>query len=231
MNATPGWYLRLLGSPSLVGADGVSLSGGAAQRHRVGLLSLLALAPDQRLTRDKVIAYLWPESDLERARQLLNAALYTLRKALGESALTSTRDELRLDPQVVCSDVKDFEAAIRGEDHAAAFALYRGELLDGFFINDAPEFEQWVERERKRLATAYDSVLEALAESAESSNDFRGAAERWKARAARDPYDSRVALRLMQAFEANGNPAAALQHAALHERLLQTELGVGSAPA
>ena len=212
-------------------ADGARLSGGAAQRHRLGLLSLLALAPDQRLTRDKIIAYLWPESDIERARQLLNAALYTLRKALGESALTSVGDDVRLDTDIVRSDVMDFEAAVQRGDRAAAIALYRNEFLDGFFIGDAPEFEQWAERERKRLASAYDGVLEALAEAAESSNDFRGAAEKWKMRAARDPYDSRVALRLMQALEANGNPAAALQHAALHERLLQAELGVGSAPA
>lgn len=231
MSVTPRWYLRLLGSPSLESTDGARLSGGAAQRHRLGLLALLALAPDQRLTRDKIIAYLWPESDIERARQLLNAALYTLRKALGESALTSVGDDVRLDIDFVRSDVMDFEAAIQGGDRAAAIALYRNEFLDGFFISDAPEFEQWTGRERERLSAAYDGALEALAEAAESSNDFRGAAEKWKARAARDPYDSRIALRLMQALEANGSPAAALQHAALHERLLQAEFGVGSPPA
>jgi TolB-like protein/DNA-binding SARP family transcriptional activator/Tfp pilus assembly protein PilF len=231
LNATPSWYLRLLGSPSLESVDGARLSGGAAQRHRLGLLALLALAPDQRLSRDKLIAYLWPESDIERARQLLNAALYTLRKALGESALTSVGDVVRLDTDVVHTDVMDFEAAIQRGDRAEAIAIYRNEFLDGFFVSDAPEFEQWAERERERLAAAYDGVLEALAEEAESSNDHRGAAERWKARASRDPYDSRIALRLMQALEASGNPAAALQQAALHERLLQTEIGVGAPPA
>lgn len=231
LSVTPRWYLRLLGSPSLESVDGARLSGGAAQRHRLGLLALLVLAPNQRLTRDKAIAYLWPEKDPDRARQLLNAAIYTLRKALGESALASVGDDVCLDTEAVHSDVMDFAAAIQRGDHAAASAVYRGELLDGFFISDAPEFERWAERERARLVAGYDGALEALAEAAESSNDFRGAAEWWKARAARDPYDSRVALRLMQALEANGNPAAALQHAALHERLLQDEFGVGSAPA
>lgn len=231
LSVEPSWYIKLLGSPSLESADGARLSGGAAQRHRLGLLSLLVLAPDQRLTRDKIIAYLWPESDIERARQLLNAALYTLRKALGESALTSAGNDVRLDTGIVGSDVLDFEAAIQRGDGATAIALYRTEFLDGFFISDAPEFEQWSGRERERLAAAYDGALEALAQAAESSNDFGGAAEKWRVRATRDPYDSRVALRLMQALEANGNPAAALQHAALHERLLQAEFGVGAAPA
>ncbi len=231
LSTTPTWYLRLLGSPSLESADGARLSGGAAQRHRLGLLALLVLAPDQRLTRDKAIAYLWPEKDPDRARQLLNAAVYTLRKSLGESAIASVGDDVCLDTDIVRSDVMDFEAAIQRGDRGAAVALYRNEFLDGFFISDAPEFERWVERERSRLVAGYDGALEALAEAAESSNDFRAAAEWWKTRAARDPYDSRVALRLMRALEANGSPAAALQHAALHERLLQAEFGVGPPPA
>ncbi|MGH7709769.1 MAG: BTAD domain-containing putative transcriptional regulator, partial [Gemmatimonadaceae bacterium] len=70
--------------------------------------------------------------------------------------------------------------------------------------------------------------LEALAESAELAQDFAKASEWWKTRAARDPYDSRVALRLMQALAASGNRAAALQHASVHQRLLQSEFGVES---
>jgi hypothetical protein len=30
-------------------------------------------------------------------------------------------------------------------------ALYRGDLLDGFFMSDAPEFEHWLDGERERL--------------------------------------------------------------------------------
>jgi TolB-like protein/Flp pilus assembly protein TadD len=55
--------------------------------------------------------------------------------------------------------------------------------------------------------------------------------EWWKARAAKDPYDSRVALRLMQALDASGNGAGALQYALTHQRLLEQELGVASTPA
>lgn len=60
--------------------------------------------------------------------------------------------------------------------------------------------------------------------------DFSKAAEWWKTRAARDPYDSRVAVRLMQSLAASGNRAAALQYAAVHQRLLQSEFDVESAP-
>ena len=34
--------------------------------------------------------------------------------------------------------------------------LYRGPLLDGFFLDSAPEFVEWLERERARLAADRD---------------------------------------------------------------------------
>jgi TolB-like protein/DNA-binding SARP family transcriptional activator len=104
--------------------------------------------------------------------------------------------------------------------------LYEGAFLDGFFLSDAPEFERWVDHERDRLAGSYARALESLAETAEASLDRAAAMRWWKARAALDPFDSRVARRLIRALDAAGNPAAALQHAGIHERLLQDEFGV-----
>jgi TolB-like protein/DNA-binding SARP family transcriptional activator/Tfp pilus assembly protein PilF len=223
------FHLRLFGPPALE-ADGVALDGRAAQRHRLALLALLALSPGQRLSRDKLIASLWPERDADGGRNLLKVSSYVLRSALGEDALLTAGDELRLNPDAVTTDVAAFEEAIATGDHARAAALYRAPLLDGFFLSDAPEFERWVDRERERLARACWTALEALAQQAEEAGDPAGAVEWWKRRAAQDPFDSRVALRLMQALETGGNVAGALQHASVHERLLQDEFGVAPAP-
>ena len=227
----PAFRLRLLGAPAIEGADR-TLGGRVAQRHRLAVLALLALAPAQRLSRDKLIAYLWPESDADRGRNLLNVASYNLRAALGETALLSSGDDLQLNGDVVHADIAEFETAVAQGDHARAAAIYGGKapFLDGFFLPDAPEFERWVEGVRKRLADAYAAALESLATEAEARSDFATAAAWWKTRAAQDPYDSRVAMRLMQALEASGNRAGALQHATLHQRLLQDELGLPTVP-
>jgi TolB-like protein/DNA-binding SARP family transcriptional activator/Flp pilus assembly protein TadD len=231
MTASPNYHLTLFGTPLLQPRDGSPLAGRAAQRHRLAMLALLALAPGQRLSRDKLIALLWPESEPERGRNLLNVSTYTIRKVLGETALLTAVDDLRLNPDVVSTDALEFMVAAERGDHARAVALYRGPLLDGFFLSDAPEFERWAEQERKRLAGEHDRVLEAIAEGAERERDFSRAVEWWKARAAKDPYDSRVALRLMQALDASGNRAGALHHALTHHRLLEQEWGVASMPA
>jgi TolB-like protein/DNA-binding SARP family transcriptional activator len=129
----------------------------------------------------------------------------------------------------VRTDAVELDTALAHGDHAGAVALYKGPFLDGFFLSDAPEFEQWAARERERLAARYAKALEALAEQAEAKGDASGAAEWWKRRAVQDPYDSRVALRLMQSLEASGNRAAALQHASIHRRLLEQEFGIAAA--
>ena len=230
MNPSVTFRLRLFGSPLLQREGGEPLTGRAAQRHRIGLLALLALAPSCRLSRDKLIAHLWPESDVERSRNLLKVSTYVLRTALGETALLSEGDDLRLNADLVRVDTIEFEAALGKSDFAGATALYQGPLLDGFFLNDAPDFEQWVTRERERLAAGYGKALEALAQEAESKRDFATAVEWWKRRATLDLYDSRVAVRLMQALEASGNVAGALQHASVHQRLLQEEFGIAGNP-
>ncbi len=232
MSASPTFYLRLFGSPSIEADDGrgVPLSGRVAQRHRLALLALVAMAPGQRLSRDKLLAYLWPESDSERGRNLLKVSSYVLRSELGETALLSEGDDLRLNADVVRTDAVELEDALERGDYAAAVALYESPFLDGFFLTDAPGFEQWAARERERLAARHAKALEALAEEAETNGDASGAAEWWKRRAAQDPYDSRVALRLMRSLEASGNRAAALQHASIHQRLLEQEFGIAAAP-
>jgi TolB-like protein/DNA-binding SARP family transcriptional activator/Tfp pilus assembly protein PilF len=219
--------VSLFGAPALE-RDGTLLSGRATQRHRLALVALLSLTPGCRLSRDKLIAWLWPESDTERGRNLLKVATYVLRSALDDDVLISAGDELRLNTDLVEVDVAEFDAALQRLDFARAIALYRGPFLDGFFLPDAPEFAHWADGERMRLAGGYCRALEAVAEQASAAGDSDVALQWWKLRAAQDPFDSRVALRLMHAFEATGNRAGALQHGAIHTRLLENEFGMGS---
>ena len=220
--------LRFLGGVS-VEVDGKPLSGKAGQRHRLALLALLSTAPSG-LSRDRLVGLLWPEADAERARRLLSNALYALRQGLGDNAMLTVGDTVRLNPEHCASDVLTFDAAVRAGAHEQAVATYGGAFLDGFFLADNPEFEQWVDGERASRARAYATALEALALQAQSAGDIGAAVEWWQRLASHDPYNSRTALRLMRALEAAGDPAGALRHARAHEALLHQQMGV-AAPA
>jgi DNA-binding SARP family transcriptional activator len=221
--------LKLLGGVSLEGADG-RVTGPAVQRHRLAILALLAGSHPRTITRDKLMAWLWPESDTEHARRLLNQAVHVLRRTLGGEAILSLGEELQLNPALVDCDVIAFEEAVSAGNLERSVGLYAGPFLDGFFLAEAPEFEQWTGRERDRLSAGYARALGGLAERAEATGDRLGAVGWWKARAAVDPYDSSVALRVILALEAAGNHAAALLEAGAHQRLLKDELDMAPPP-
>ena len=217
-------YLRVFGGLQL-DAPEMALSARALQRKRLALLALLATV-NRRLSREKLTAYLWPESDTERARHQLASSVYELRKALGEQTVQSAGDDVWLDPAELPSDITDFEAAVAAGDHERAVGSYAGPFLDGFFLPDAPEFERWADAERTRLALSYAKALEEVARKREQEGDQFAALEAWRKLAAHEPYNSRILLQLMHALDAAGDRAGALQHARAHVTLLREELGV-----
>src|SRR5256885_4907390 len=166
-----------------VGRAGPFGSRPPTQTH--GPLAYLAAAvPDGLQRRDTLLALFWPEASATKARASLSQTLYILRNALGEQAIvTHGDDEVGVSRDVVWCDVKAFEAALDGGRLEDALTLYRGELLNGFFLSDAPEFERWVERERERLRERAAEGAGAWAAKSTAAGDTVQAARlgRWAA--------------------------------------------------
>ncbi|HSJ14450.1 MAG TPA: BTAD domain-containing putative transcriptional regulator [Longimicrobiales bacterium] len=202
-----------------------------AQRKSLGLLVLLAGAGARGASRDKLLAWLWPESSDERARGALKQMLHGIKRELEVPRLTLGARELRLNPEAITSDLADFEAALARGNPEGAVAVYRGPFLDGFHLRDVPEFERWVEEERSRLARAAAGALESLATRAAEAGDHRDAADWWRRLTAHDPFSARAALGLMAALTAVGDRAGALHCAGSYERRMEEELGVPPDPA
>jgi DNA-binding SARP family transcriptional activator len=173
----------------------------APQRRRLALLALLAAAGDRGTTRDKLIACLWPESAADNARHALEQLLYSLRRQL-PGGLVPGADPLRLDPVVVSTDVADFASRLAAGDLAGAVALYRGPFLDGFFLNGAPEFERWADRERTRLAGEHERALRALADEAEAQGRHTAEIDFKRRLTSADPLAERAAAELVRALAA-----------------------------
>jgi len=215
--------VRLFGGLSIE-QDGATCGGAAARRRTLALLALLAVAGRRGTSRDKLIAYLWPDADTDHGRGLLKQACYALRRDLGAPELFLGSIELRLNPAVISSDVESFQCALDQHEPARAVPYYRAPFLDGFYLNGAGDFERWVEGERARLAQRMGDALESLARAASERGEHRTAVDWWRRVAELDPFSSRAALGLMTALEAAGERAAALQHARIHGMLLHQEL-------
>jgi TolB-like protein/DNA-binding SARP family transcriptional activator/Flp pilus assembly protein TadD len=192
-------------------------------------MALLALHP--RLTREKVVAYLWPSATESRGRRLLSDSIYRIHQELGCEAVIASGEDLRLDAGCLPCDAVEFRAAMKAGDFERAVDLYTGPLLDGFFVPDAGEFERWATTMRDELAAEHARALEALAQRAEDGGDTTGAIGWWRRAAAADPLSSRVTLRLMEALARGGERGAAIRQARVHARFLEDELGATPDPA
>ncbi|HLB54922.1 MAG TPA: bacterial transcriptional activator domain-containing protein, partial [Gemmatimonadales bacterium] len=138
---------------------------------------------------------------------------------------------IRLNPEVVGSDLRDLDGALARQDWERAVGGYPGPFLDGFHIADAPEFERWAGEKRYEIAAAVAGAYEALARTAAARSDHLAAAGWWRRRVGLDSLDARLALRLMESLAAGGDRAGAIRHAAIHSELLRGELNAPPDPA
>ena len=127
--------LALLGQPQIF-CDERSV---VLPKKAVGLLAYLATHSEPQ-PRDQLIELLWPERDPVAGRKDMRNTLWVIRRALGNETVTSQAGRLALAAEVWV-DVQVFT-------HLNRLDLYRGPFLDGLYVDDAPDFEQWMVSEQ-----------------------------------------------------------------------------------
>src|SRR5256712_8327512 len=218
--------LELLGTLSLRNETGpVALA--AQQKRPLGLLAILGLAGRQGLSRDRIEAYLWPESSGARAQHALDQAVYAIRHALGSDVIVATGRELRLNPELVQVDVWEFEQAIRASQWTVAVGHYKGPLLDGFHFADSHELDSWLESNRSRLRLEYQKAIEFLANSSAEAGDHSQSVT-WRRRLANsDPLSADATKKLMLALAVAGERAGTVKHARPYQELVRHKRQMG----
>ncbi len=233
---TPRYYglvieLQLLGGLR-IGGTGVSDVAAGVRARPLALLAFVAAAAPQLVSREKIMAALWPESDTERASNSLRQTLFWLRRDLDEDLfLPEPGNRLQLNASRLRIDLWAFREAVGRQAYEEAAAAYGGPFLDGFHISGAPEYSHWIEGERERLEQQYLSAVEAAAQRA-SEEGRKDDAVRWRRRQAEaDRFGSRTALALLRAMAAAGDRPGALEYAASYEKLVRAHLEVEPDPA
>ena len=199
---------------------------GFDTRKATALLAHLALAERAR-SREALCELLWPDQDPEHARGALRRTLSALRKSVGEEWVDTTGDSVALRPGPTV-DVARFRSLAAGDLAALeqAVAVFRGELLEGFFLRDSPAFDAWHMREAdalgRELGTALGRLVRGLAERG-AYPEAIGHAQRWLAL---DPLHEPAHRELIRLYALAGDRAAALAQYRDCVRTLSQELGV-----
>ncbi|MCB0095534.1 MAG: NACHT domain-containing protein, partial [Caldilineaceae bacterium] len=238
----------------LLGAFHLAVEGEAAVElptNKAGaLLAYLALesanSPERGRPRRQLATLFWPDIDEKYALQSLRNTLYNLRQLLAkaslapdDSLLTVTRQSVCLDAQIDV-DALRFQALLTEvaqhqhvdlnhcpsceEKLVAALSLYRGELLTGLGLGDAPAFEEWLFLWREFLhqqAVVATSQLVALYEARGALSEAHGYASKL---VALDEYREESHRALMRILAGQGLPERALSHFERLRQLLHKEL-------
>lgn len=223
---------RILG-PTELRIRAIDVDNGQVRSpKRLALLAYLALAADGFRRRDQIVGLLWPDQSQEAARAQLRKAVHVLREGLGSDAILSRGGgELRVDPAHVWCDAAALLAHADAGHWPEALALYRGDVLEGVFVEGvAQEFEEWLADRRRALRQAATTAAWECARLEEVRGDLRAAAA--MARRALDlaPDDEAGVRRLIELLDRHGDRAGALRFYESWEARLHAEFGVEPAP-
>ncbi|MGC2774514.1 MAG: BTAD domain-containing putative transcriptional regulator [Bradyrhizobium sp.] len=197
-------------------------------RKAATLLGYVALTSPHGISRSKLAALLWEGRFGDNARANLRQALLTLRRVLPRCAdvISAERDDIRIYPDAVSTDVQEFERLLQSSDLAAmahAAALYRGELLDGVGSTSCA-FEAWLSAERQRLRTQAMRAISRLLDV--GGRDHVEIAMTFSLRVlAADPLQEDVHRILMRCYAQQGRRADALRQYDLCRNVLRKQVG------
>lgn len=222
--------LKLLGNPEL------SLAGQPLARLRsakvYALLYYLAVTRSAQ-PRTVLAGLFWGDVDDYYARRNLNRTLSDLTKALGDYLIVERQSLALARSQPYWLDVEALEDAASAQPTAdniatlvAAANLYRGDFLAGFYIQDAPEFEQWVLTQRIRLRTTALQLHHALVEFYAERGDLTQAMDYTRRILQLEPWREEAHRQLMLLLTQSGQRSAALAQFELCRQVLSSELSV-----
>lgn len=218
---------------------------GSVQIHREGpiafayaksqaLLAYLAVT-GQSHPRLHLADLLWSEMEESSALANLRQIVGDLRSQVG-AHLRIERQSLALDRATPhWLDVADFEqkAGERLESQPTgqleeAVAFYRGDFLEGLYVNDAPQFENWVTGQRERLRRlALRGLDELTRRYRQEGAQGRGQALLYTERIlAIEPWQEEAHRQLMLLLALDGRRSAALAQFEVCRRALAEELDV-----
>jgi DNA-binding SARP family transcriptional activator len=225
----PRLTIRLLGAPDVQVAGSPLVLNNQKAR---ALLFYLA-ATGRPHTRDHLAALLWSESSDSDARHSLRSDLYRLRQALrqggADKALSGDGESIVLRPAEYKCDVIRFRQLVAEASEGSlseAAALYRGSLLEGFTLGDAPLFDEWFRLEESALSRTYLQVLDQLAARAESRQAWPDAISYVQQIVQLDPLSEDAQQRLINLHVRRHAIGSALRQYQQFEAVLKQELGI-----
>ncbi|NJK44044.1 MAG: hypothetical protein HC933_06920 [Pleurocapsa sp. SU_196_0] len=216
----------------LLGAGEARLRGVRVELPTRKALALLAyLALEGATGRSRLAGLLWSDNDEESARRNLRRELHRLRQSGLRDHLEVSGDTVGLN-EVVTTDVTGLHAlgASADETDLQSALEVHTTLLEGYELDGAALFAEWLERERSRVAAARHRLALILAERFETRGEWRGALALHLRLLHEDGLQERQHREVMRLHDLLGEREAALEQFQRCRDALRVELGLEPLP-
>ncbi len=225
---------------SLLGKTRISCGGELLDKQlstKAQALVYLLIAHNGRfLSREKIMAYLWPDSTPEAARYNLRYNLWQLKKLLPQdgaarSLVLSEKDGCSIDPRYSfqCDLLTIQSCSLHSrdlEELSRIKSLFCGDFMDGWYLKNCNEFNDMILFERMNCERIQVELLKSLARRYEESRFPEEALATWKEMAQVDMDNEEIAYNIVRLHLEMGNRVAAINHYKKFETSLWDNLNI-----
>jgi DNA-binding SARP family transcriptional activator len=199
------------------------------------LIFLLVLNKNKNMSKEKIISYLWPDSDDDAAKSNLRFNLWNIRKNIpqgpdGEDFIISGKDFCRINEKYPYTSDKtmldNFNASqVDSIDELLKLrALFKGDFLEGLYLKNCDDFNEMILFERVVCQNRQIEILERLIGLYEEQERFEEELRILNEAVAIEPYNEQFALRTIQIYGRLGNRTAAINYYKNFENVLRRNL-------
>jgi predicted ATPase/DNA-binding SARP family transcriptional activator len=198
-------------------------------RRTMAMLGYLVI--EQRpIARDRLTALFWPDWSPSRARANLRRDLHNLTQILPGCWELNRRSVSFVHSENVTIDIYQLEQLVASEQWPAAAELLGGDFLEGLFLENNPEFENWLLAERARWQGVTEVVLRQVIEGYMRRGQYADALLHSRKLLQLAPWDEDAHQQIMRLLTWTGQRSAALRQFENCKQALKEELDVEPAP-
>jgi len=216
--------------------DGIEF-GDKLGNKTIALICLLVLNEKRYLSREKIIGYLWPDSNAEAAKYNLRYNLWLIKKNIepdknGQQFLCVDNDccSINKDYEFKCDifDILNFKPSSSDtiDRMLKLKQLFRGDLLEGCYFNKCDELNELIIFERINFEQRKVKVLKRLVELYENENNYDSCIEIINEILEIEPYDEEMVLKILDIYIKCGKQVAAITYYNNFSNLLAGSLGI-----
>ncbi|MGB7875634.1 MAG: BTAD domain-containing putative transcriptional regulator, partial [Anaerolineales bacterium] len=228
---------------NLLGEISIHLDGDSINRFRsqteIALLAYLAHS-GQAHNREVLADLLWDTDSTSQSLSNLRTALTRLRKQVGDHLVITHKTIAVTSTVHQQTDSARFQALLTeaGRERSAAVInqlrrgldLYAGDFMAGFFLPNAPRFNDWLVIEQERTRQLALNGFRQLADWQQEQGSFTAGiltVQRWLTW---DPLDETAQGQLMRLLAFDGRTSESLDAYEKYRDLLKKEIGIPPDP-